>query len=91
MNYLQNHATHSFYIKYYPALQSYIGCERATLILGKLEYWFHNPKYKTGFYKFVEPCDHPLYREGDSWSEEVGLSRKVFNRAFDVIGVRYKS
>jgi hypothetical protein len=81
----------NYYIKYYPALQSFIGCERATLIAGKLEYWFSNPKYEGGFYKFVEPCDHPLYREGDSWSEEVGLSRKIFNRAFDVIGVRYKS
>lgn len=80
-----------FYIKFYPAIKSQIGCERATLILGRLEYWFTNSKYVNGFYKFIEPCEHPLYREGDSWSEEVGFPRKIFAKAFDLIGVRYKS
>lgn len=91
MTTLQNYATHSFYIKFYPALLSYTGCEKATLIAGKLEYWFSNPKYVGGFYKFVEPCGHPLYRHGDSWSEELGVSRKLFAKAFDIIGIRYNS
>ncbi|MBP6950976.1 MAG: hypothetical protein KBD36_00300 [Alphaproteobacteria bacterium] len=78
-----------FYIKFYPVIKAEVGCERATLILGRLEYWFE--KYANGFYKFVEPCTHPLYREGDSWSEEIGFSRKIFVKAFDLIGVRYKS
>lgn len=89
MSHSKNHLTHSFYIKFYPGIKSSLGCEKATLILGRLEYWFEN--YKTGFYKFVEPCGHPLYREGDSWSEELGFSRKIFAKAFDLIGVRYKS
>ena len=91
MNTLQNYATDSFYIKFYPALQAYTGSERATLILGKLEYWFSKPKFENGFYKFVEPCGHPLYRKGDSWSEELGISRKLFAKAFAIIGVRYNS
>lgn len=78
-----------YYIKFYPGIKSSIGCEKATLILGRLEYWFE--KYKNGFYKFVEPCHHPLYREGDSWHEEIGFSRKIFAKAFDLVGVRYKS
>lgn len=91
MNDPQKNATNSFYIKFYPALLSFTGCEKATLISGKLEYWFSNPKYENGFYKFIEPCAHPLYRKGDSWSEELGFSRKLFAKAFDVIGVRYNS
>ncbi|MFZ2198335.1 MAG: hypothetical protein WAV13_11415 [Thermodesulfovibrionales bacterium] len=91
MNTLQNYARNSFYIKFYPSLLSFTGCEKATLIAGKLEYWFSNPKYERGFYKFIEPCAHPLYREGDSWSEELGISRKLFAKAFNIIGVRYNS
>lgn len=78
-----------YYIKFYPGLKTSLGCEKATLVLGRLEYWFE--KYKNGFYKFVEPCGHPLYREGDSWEEEMGFSRKIFAKAFDLVGVRYKS
>jgi len=91
MSCLQNHVTNSFYTKFYHSLQSFTGSATSTLIIGKLEFWFANPKYKEGFYKFVEPCAHPLYREGDSWSEELGISRKIFAKAFDLIGVRYKS
>ena len=86
-----NPTNSSYYTKFYPAFQAFTGCEKATLIIGKLEYWFSNPKYVGGFYKFVEPCGHPLYREGDSWAEELGVSRKLFAKAFDIIGVRYNS
>lgn len=79
----------SFYIKFYPGIKSSLGCGKATLILGRFEYWF--TKYQQGFYKFIEPCNHPLYRSGDSWAEEIGFSRKVFTKAFDLIGIRYKS
>lgn len=58
-------------------------------IISQAEYWFS--KKENGFYKFVEPSDHYLYKEGDSWTEEVGCVRKTFNKAFDIIGVRYKS
>jgi hypothetical protein len=83
--------TSSNYIKFHPSACQEIGNKVSTLIVGKLEFWFSNSRYMSGFYKFIEPCLHPLYRKGDSWSEELGISRKVFNRAFDVIGVRYKS
>lgn len=85
----KNKTTSAFYIKFYPGIKSSIGCEKATLILGRLEYWFE--KYANGFYKFVEPCEHLLYRKGDSWAEEIGFSRKIFAKSFDLIGVRYKS
>ena len=68
-----------------PGLNSpYLG-----LLKGQLNYWFS--KKPNGFYKFLEPCNHPLYKAGDSWSEELGISRRVFNAVFDLIGIRYNS
>jgi len=68
-----------------PGLNSpYLG-----LLKGQLNYWFS--KKPNGFYKFLEPCNHPLYKAGDSWSEELGISRRVFNAIFDLIGIRYNS
>ena len=40
---------------------------------------------------FFEPCSHPLYRQGDSWAEEIGLSRKVWTKAFSIVGTHYKT
>ncbi len=91
MNTSQNNVSNSFYTKFYPSLQAYTGSALSTLIIGKLEFWFSYDKYRDSFYKFVEPCESPLYRPGDSWSEELCVSRKIFNKAFDIIGVRYKS
>ena len=44
-----------------------------------------------GFFKFFEPCSHLLYQRGKSWREETAWPRKKFVKAFDLIGVRYKS
>lgn len=87
MSTTMNHG--AYYIKYYPNLSKQLGNQNTVLILDRLEYWF--TKYQEGFYKFLEPCNHPCYRSGDSWEEEVGLTRRLFNKAFDLIGVRYKS
>src|SRR5688572_27318020 len=78
-----------YYIKYYPEFRAFFGCEKAAIIVDRLEYWFK--KYNNGFYKFLEPCDHYLYHQGDSWVEELGWVRITFNKAFDKIGIRYKS
>lgn len=75
----------------YPKKPVVILCYRTPLAIlqHQMSYWFS--KYPAGFYKFIEPCKHPLYKLGDSWTEEIGYSRPVFNKAFDAIGVRYKS
>ena len=78
-----------YFIKYNPALVAEFGSQNAVLLFDRLEYWFS--KTKNEFYKFIEPCDHPCYREGDSWCEELGFSRPVFRTAFDKIGIRYIS
>jgi hypothetical protein len=81
----------SYYVRYYPALQQFFGSKQVPLIIDRLEYWFHNKKFKGGFFKFLEPCSHYLYKPGDSWEEEVGICRKAFNAAFNLIGVSYES
>ena len=78
-----------YFIKYNPALVNELGSKNAVLLFEKMEYWFS--KKKNEFYKFIEPCCHPCYREGDSWSEELGFSKLVFRNAFDKIGTRYIS
>ena len=78
-----------YFIKYNPALTAEFGSQNAVILFDRLEYWFS--KKKNEFYKFIEPCSHPLCRAGDTWSEELGFSKKVFRTAFDKIGIRYKS
>jgi hypothetical protein len=79
----------SFFIQYTPTLMKRLGSDRSAILFERLEYWFK--RYSSGFYKFITICKHPCYREGDSWAEELGFSRDIFNRAFDRIGIRYKS
>ncbi|MEM6812634.1 MAG: hypothetical protein AAF549_09240 [Pseudomonadota bacterium] len=79
----------AFYLKCDQALVAEFNSIKAALLFDRLEYWFS--KVPNQFYKFIEPCDHPLYRSGDSWCEETGFSKKVFRTAFDKIGMRYKS
>lgn len=81
----------SYFIRFYPNLGSAIGNQSTALIVDRLEYWFGRNQFKKGFYKFFEPCSNKLYKNGDSWLEEVGLARRVFNRAFALIGERYIS
>ena len=79
----------SRFVKFIPEINTKLKNTESSLLVCQLEYWFS--KYKDGFYKFMEPCDHYHYRNGDSWTEELSLTRKVLNKAFDLVGVRYKS
>ncbi|OJX08958.1 MAG: hypothetical protein BGO76_06415 [Caedibacter sp. 38-128] len=81
----------SFIILCYRSQEPGLNSPYVGLLKGQLDYWFSKSKYTKGFYKFLEPCKHPLYRAGDSWSEELGCSRRIFNTAFDNIGIRYNS
>lgn len=69
----------------HPLTGSVIGC----LVMQQLDYWFTTQP--EGFYKFLEPADHPAYKKGDSWVEELGMSADEFRYAFDRISIRYKS
>jgi len=76
-------------IPYVKELHTIAGGVLGCLVMQQLDYWFEG--YPEGFYKFLEPSDHPAYKNGDSWTEELGMSRHEFRTAFDKIGIRYKS
>lgn len=52
-----------------------------SIMLGQLIYWAAKSDYKP-FYKFIQPCGHALYKEGDSWAEELGVDDKTISRNF---------
>ena len=63
----------------------------ATILLSQMMYRAerHFKKYKKDkFYKFKQPCKHRLYKEGDSWCEELGFSREEFDAALKKIGFK---
>ncbi len=69
----------------HPIAGGVLGC----LVMQQLDYWFEG--HPEGYYKFLMPSDHPAYKIGDSWTEELGMSKDEFRTAFDKIGMRYKS
>ena len=72
-----------------PALNPFTGGPEATLACIQLDWRFST--HPNGYYKFLEPCDHSLYKNGDSWTEELGFTKHGFKTAFNKIGSRYKS
>lgn len=77
-------------IPYYPNLNEITGSVTASILMMQLEYWFAK-KDGQEFFKFTEPCDHPLYKEGDSWIEELNFGKDEFKGAFNRIGKSYTS
>lgn len=75
-------------IPYYRGLRDVAGSLPAAVLMGQLEYWFE--RKPSGFYKFLLPApNHPAYKKGDSWTEELNISASEFRTAFDKIGKRY--
>lgn len=77
-------------IPYYPELGKITGGISSAILMTQLEYWFNKMNNKP-FYKFLEACDHASYKEGESWVEELGMSKDEFRLAFSKIGTTYKS
>ena len=65
-------------ILYRKELNELTGSVTATILLQQIIYWGK----KTGgeFYKFIEPCKHEKYKSGDSWTEELGFSKREFQQ-----------
>lgn len=75
------------FIPYRPKLNAITGDLRATIFLQQVMWrWFQNNREP--FYKFSAPCAHPLHREGDSWQEELGFSRRDFDNARDAVATK---
>lgn len=43
------------------------------------------------FYKFLKPCQHKLYRPGDSWCEELGMSENTVRKHMKLVCTSYSS
>jgi len=71
---------------YRPELRSICGSVTATILLQQIIYWTDRSKGK--FYKFKEPNNHELYKEGDSWLEELAFGEKEFTAAIRNIGFK---
>lgn len=69
--------------------QTFSRSSKSYMVLQRLEYWFK--KKPNGFFKFIQPCTLKAYKAGDSWVEELGITRPTFNKAFDQIGTRHRS
>jgi len=66
------------------------GSVEGSLLLQQIVFrWRGNGKKP--FYKFREKCDHPLYRDGDSWTEEMGFGTSQFDRALKDIAAKVTS
>jgi len=68
-------------IPYRKELNKITGGITATILLQQFIYWWNITEQKA-FYKFIEPCDHRDYKEGDSWTEELGMTKYEFRTAF---------
>ncbi|MCB0176136.1 MAG: hypothetical protein KDJ97_36900 [Anaerolineae bacterium] len=79
---------------YHPTHNSQTGGALPTIFLAQLQYWWHKEwdgrKPRTPFYKFVASCDHPLYASGDSWAEELGISKTALASYFKKFGKKLK-
>lgn len=74
-------------IPYAAKWNTFTGSPVATIVLRQMLYWW-DIKKEQEFYKFKEPCRNSLYKEGDSWCEELGLSRRAFDTAIKKIGFK---
>lgn len=64
-------------IPYRKELNAITGGVTATILLQQISYWWKKSGSQP-FYKFIQPCKHEKYHDGDSWIEELGFSRKEF-------------
>ena len=72
-----------FIKKYLDITGSYLG----SLLLKQCMYWSAKKEHGV-FYKFISPCDHSLYKEGDSWEEETWGTARQIGRALDKFSVK---
>lgn len=81
--------TKNFYLKFDIAVRDYYGSNNIAIAFSRLIYWFG--KKPDGFYKFKEPCKHPLYNKGDSWSEDLRMTKRVLDPVLKMLVTHHKS
>ena len=77
-------------IPYFKELRTLAGSVTASILMQQLDYWFSKKEGKP-FYKFKAPCENQYYKNGDSFTEELGFSIEELTNAFAKISTVYKS
>lgn len=77
------------YLKIDAAVLDYYKSNKTAIVFSRLLYWSN--KKSDGFYKFKSPCNHPLYKKGDSWCEELGMTKSILDPIFKRLVTYYKS
>lgn len=71
-------------IPYRKELNKITGGVIPTILLQQFLYWWNNMEQKA-FYKFITPCEHKEYKAGDSWCEELGITKYQFKSAYKTL------
>lgn len=74
-------------IKYRPELRRACKSVTSAILLQQIIFHWEN-KGRNPFYKFKDICSHSLYKTGDSWCEELGFSKKEFDKALKNIAYK---
>ena len=69
---------------YFKEFNKITGSVHCSLFLGQLIYWADKNDYKP-FYKFRQPCQHELYKEGDSWAEELDFEIRMIDKCIKTL------
>ena len=75
------------FVPYHPVFRRITRSTSAALLLSQILHYY-SLKDCQPFYKFVRPCDHSLYKAGDSWTESLGWSYSEFTTALRKIGIK---
>lgn len=74
-------------ITYRKNLNKITGSVLSTILLQQIIFRA-NQKDGKPFYKFKEPCSNELYKQGDSWTEELGFTKYEFDTALKRIATK---
>jgi hypothetical protein len=77
-------------IPYRPKLNRILDSVTAAILLQQMIYWASVNEFKP-FYKFLAPCSHEKYRDGDDWLSELAFGRAEFNAARAKIATRVRT
>lgn len=73
-----------------PKVRDHFSSINSAVVFNRLVYWSN--KKPDGFYKFKQPSPkNRLYKYGDSWQEELGMSRKTLDSAMSPLVTTFKS
>lgn len=84
---IHGYSREQYRIPYRPEFARLTGSVLSAILLQQILFRFEGKNYET-FYKFIQPCNHDLYKKGDSWTEELAFTYSEFTTAMKYIGTK---